>query len=100
MTYAREGKVILTMEVKLRHNGKLLKLSTIKEDLNNGSGFSFPTPYKWRAFTRTSTSSQSGQLSILLGGDNHLVFPSKVERNSHYVALYGSQLTRNYMIYR
>ena len=46
MTYASEGKVILTTEIKLRINGKILKLSSIEEDLNNGSGFSFPTPSK------------------------------------------------------
>ena len=40
-TYAGEGKVVLTTAVKLRIQGKTLKLSTIEEDLNNGSGFSF-----------------------------------------------------------
>ena len=34
LTYAGEGKVIFTTEVKLRLNGKLLKLSTIEKDLN------------------------------------------------------------------
>ena len=57
MTYAGEGKVILTTEVKLRLNGKMLKFSAIEEDLNNGSEFSFPTPSKWKTFTRTSNSS-------------------------------------------
>ena len=94
MTYVREGKIILTMEVKLKLNGKMLKLSAIAEDLNNGSGFSFPTPSKWRKFTGTSTSSHLDQITSLLGGDNHLVFPSEVERDSQGVAL-----TRNYMVY-
>ena len=99
MTYAGEGKVLLTTEIKLRLNGKRLKLSCIEEDLNHGSGFSFPTPSKWTCFTKTSTSSHPGQISILLGGDNHLVFPSEVERDDHGVALYQSKLTQNYLIY-
>ena len=37
MTYAGEGKVVLTTTVKLRIKGKTLKLSTIDENLNNGS---------------------------------------------------------------
>ena len=85
MTYAREGKVILTMEVMLKLNGKILKLSAIKEDLNNGSGYSFPTPSKWRTFTGTLTSPHLGQISILLGGNNHLVFPSEIESGSQRV---------------
>ena len=99
MTYAGKGKVILTTEIKLRLNGKTLKLASIKEDINNGSGFSFPTPAKWTCFTKTSTSSHSGQISILLGRDNHLVFPSEVERDDHGVTLYQSKLTQNYLIY-
>ena len=94
MSYASEGKVILTTEIKLRINGKTLKLYSIEEDLNNGSGFSFPTPDEWTpGFTKTSTSSHSGQISILLGGDNHLVFPSEVERDDHGVALYSPRTT-------
>ena len=76
LTYAGEGRVILTTKVKLRLNGYVLKLSAIEDDLNNGSGFYFPTPPKWRTYTGTSIMSHSGQISILLGGDNHLVFPS------------------------
>ena len=43
-TYAGEGKIIITTEVKLKLHGKKLKLSAIEEDLINGFGFSFPTP--------------------------------------------------------
>ena len=39
ITYAGEGKTILTTAVKLRLPGKTLKLSTIEEDLNHGTGF-------------------------------------------------------------
>ena len=46
LSYAGEGRVILTTEIKLKLNGNLLKLSAIEEDLNNGSGFSFPIPQK------------------------------------------------------
>ena len=79
MTYAGEGKIILTTEIKLKINGKILKLSSIEEDLNNGSGFSFPTPPEWTSFTKTRTSSHTGQISILLGGDNHLVYSMEPE---------------------
>ena len=90
MTYAGDGKVILTTEIKLKLNGKMLKLSAIEEALNNGSGFSFPTPSKWRTFTGTLTSTHLGQISILLGGDNHLVFLSEVEHDSQGVATWSS----------
>jgi len=47
MTYAGEGKVVLTTTVKLRIQGKTLRLSTIEENLNNGSTFSFTIPTKY-----------------------------------------------------
>ena len=99
MTYAGEGKVILTTEVKLRVQGKILKLSTIEEDLNHGSGFQFSVPHKWRSFTRSHTSQHTGQLSILLGGDNHLLFPKEIERDPRGMTLFQSNLTQNYLVY-
>ena len=98
MTYAGEGKIILTTEIKLKLNGKMLKLSAIEEDLNTGSGFSFPVPPKRRSFAGTLTSSHSGQISILLGGDNHLFFPTEMECDSQGVALYLSNLTQTYLV--
>ncbi len=98
-TYAGEGKVVLTTAVKLRIHGKTLKLSTIEEDLNNGSAFSFSIPLKWRNFTKTSTSTHDGHVSILLGGDNHRFFPTEVERDPVGMALYQSNITNNYMVY-
>ena len=41
MTYAGEGKIILTTEIKLKLHGRILKLSLLEVDLNNGSWFSF-----------------------------------------------------------
>ena len=75
----------------MKLNGKMLKLSAIEEDLNNGSGFSFPTPSKWKTFTGTLNSTYLGQISILLGGDNHLVFPSEIEHDAQEVALYQNK---------
>ncbi len=98
-TYAGEGKVVLTTAVKLRIHGKTLKLSTIEEDLNNGSAFSFSIPLKWRNLTKTSTSNHDGHVSILLGGDNHRFFPTEVERDPVGMALYQSNITNNYMVY-
>ena len=46
MTFAEEEKIILTTEIKLKLNSYLLKISAMEEDLNNGSGFSFPVPSK------------------------------------------------------
>ena len=44
MIYAGEGKIILTTKVRLKLLGKMLVISAIEEDINNGSGFSFPVP--------------------------------------------------------
>ena len=73
MTYAGVGKIILSSEVRLKLHGKMLKLLTKEEDLNNGSGFSFPVPSKWRLLTGTSPLYHF----ILLGEDNYLFFPLK-----------------------
>ena len=99
LSYAGEGKVILTTEIRLKLHGKLLRLSAIEEDLNNSSGFSFQVPAKWRSSTGTTTSHHSGQISILLGGDNHLVFPTEIERDSQGVALFQSNITKKFLIY-
>ena len=99
LTYSRKARVILTTEVKLKLLGKTLRLATIEDDLNNGSGFSLSVPHKWRSFTGTSTSQHKGQVEILLGGDNNLFFPSEIERDSQGMALYQSNLTQGYMVY-
>ena len=96
LTYSGKGRVILTTEVKLKLLGKTLRLATIEDDLNNGSG---QVPDKWRSFTGTSTSQHTGQVEILLGGNNNLFFPSEIERDSQGMALYRSNLTQGYMVY-
>ena len=98
-SYAGEGKEILLTNIELNWYGHILKLSALEDDLNNSSGFTFPVPPKWRPITRTSTSHHSGQISILLGGDNHRVFPTELDRDAQGVALYQSKLTGNHMIY-
>ena len=99
LTYSGKARVILTTEVKLKLLGKTLKLAMIEDDLNNGSGFSLSVPQKWRSFTGTLTSQHTGQVEILLGGDNNLFFPSEIERDSQGMALYRSNLTQGYMVY-
>jgi len=47
----------------------------------------------------TSTSQHTGQVEILLGGDNNLFFPSEIEHDSQGMALYRSNLTQEYMVY-
>ena len=41
----------------------------------------------------------TGQVEILLGGDNNLFFPSEIERDSQGMALYRSNLTQGYKVY-
>ena len=67
--------------------------------MNNGSSFSFPTPRKWRPYICTSTTSHSGQISILLGGDYHKFFPSEEEHDDYEVALFRSKISQNFLIY-
>ena len=98
-TYSGKARVILSTEVKLKLFGKTLRLATIEDDLNNGSGFSLLVPHKWRSFMGTSTSQHTGQVEILLGGDNNLFLPSEIERDSQGMALYRSNLTQRYMVY-
>ena len=50
------------------------------------------SPPKWRSFTGTLTSHHTGQ--ILLGGHNNLFFPTEVERDPQWIALYLSNLTQ------
>ena len=99
MTYAGEGNTILTTLVKLRLPGITLTLTAIEEDLNNGSGFSFPVPSKWRSLVGSSTLQHSRQVFILLNGDNNFHFPKEIERDSQGLALYQSKLTSNHLIY-
>ena len=89
LTYSGKARVILTTEVKLKLLGKTLKLATIEDNLNNGSGCSLSVPHKWRSFTGTSTSQHTGQVEILLGGNKNLFFPSEIERDSQGMALYN-----------
>ena len=99
ITYTGEGKTILTTEVKLWLPGATLTLSAIEENLNNESGFSVPVPSKCRSLVGSSTSQHSGQISILLGGDNNFYFPKEIEWDSQGLALYQSKLTSNHLIY-
>ena len=99
VTYAGEDKTVLTNEDKLKLNWKDLRLSIITEDLNNGVGFTISILPKWRSITGASTYHHNGQISILLGGDNHLVFLTKIEQDSRGMALYQIILTRNYIMY-
>ena len=98
LTYASEGKTISTTEVKITLNGFLLKLSTINVDLNKGSVYSFSTPAKWRACTGNLITSHSGKVSILLGSDNHLVFPKEEGPDDEGAALWRSIITQKAII--
>ena len=95
LTYAGEGKILVTTAVKLKVNRNMLKLHAIEAE----PAFSFPSPDRWKAYTGERITSHSGKISILLGGDNHKVFPVEVERDLWSVVLYRSKLSQNHLIY-
>ena len=98
MIYAGEGKTILTTAVELKLPGRTLKLSTIEEDLNNGSGFSFPVPGKWRSIMGSSTSNTLGRSPSYWVVTTTSPSP-EIEWDYQGLALYQSNLTQNNMIY-
>ena len=68
-------------------------------NLNSGSGYSFPTPYKWRVCTGLDVTSHTGKISFLLGGDSFINFPQEVERDQWGVELYRSLISGRFIIY-
>ena len=46
-----QGQLFDATEVKLNLFNHMFKLVVVDTNLNSGSGYSFPTPYKWRACT-------------------------------------------------
>jgi len=61
--------------------------------------YSLGPSYKMRVLMGTSTSQHTGQVEILLAGDNNFFFPSEIEHDSQGMALYRSNLTQGYMVY-
>ena len=99
LPFAGKGSTVLATEVKLRLNKFKLHLYAIEDKLNNTSAFSISMLNQWRACTGNSQLSHSGQISILLGGDNFHAFPKEQDRNSTGTTLFKSEITNKYLIF-
>ena len=76
-----------------------MQLTAIDSNLNNGSAYSFPIPLKWRKHTKCNTTSHSGRVLILLGGDNFNCHPLIIEEDKRGVTLLKSRLSDQHIIY-
>ena len=99
LAYNGTSEILPATEVKLFLANQVLKLTAIDSNLDSGSSYSFPTPHKWRKYTKCNTTSHSGKISILLGGDNYDCHPYNVEKNKGGVFLLKSRLSSQHIIY-
>ena len=99
LAYNGTSEVLPATEVKLYLGNQVIQLTAIISNFNNGSAYSFPTPHKWRKYTKCSTTSHSGKVSILLGGDNFSCFPLNIEEDKRGVTLLESRLSGQHIIY-
>ena len=99
LAYNGTSEILPATEVKLFLANQVLKLTAIDSNLDSGSSYSFPTPHKWRKYTKCSTTSHSGKISILLGGDNYDCHPCNVEKDKRGVYLLKSRLSSRHIIY-
>ena len=77
----------------------MLKFVVVDTNLDSGSTYSFPTPPKWRACTGQNVTSHTGRVSILLGGDNFLNFPTEVECDKWGAGLFKSKFSDKFIIF-
>ena len=63
------------------------------------TAYSFPTPHKWRKYTKCNNTSNSERVLILLGGDNFSCFPLNIEEDKRGVTLLKSRLSDGHIIY-
>ena len=99
LAYNGTSEILPATEVKLFLGNQVLKLTAIDSNLDSGYTYSFPTSHKWRKYTRCSTTSHSGKVSILLGGDNYECPPSNMEKDKRGVYLLKSRLSNQHIIY-
>ena len=99
LPFTGKGSTVLTTEVTLKLNKFKLQIYAIEDELNHTSAFSIVMPNQWRACSRNSQLSHSGNISILLGGDNFHAFPKEQDRNSSGTALFKSEITNRYLIF-
>ena len=76
----------------------MLKVVVVDANLDSGSAYSFPTPPKWRTYTGHKVTSNSNRVSILLGGDNFLNFPTEVEHDKWGAGLFKSKFSDKFII--
>ena len=99
LDFTGQGQLLNTTEVKLNLYNIVLKLVVIYANLDSGSAYSFPTPPKWRANTGHNVTSHSGRISILLGGDIFLNFPTEVRHDKLEAGLFKSKFSDNFIIF-
>ena len=93
------SELLPATEVKLNLGNRVIKLIAVDSNLNCGSAYSFPTPHKWRKYTKYNVTSHSGKVAILLGGDNYHCHPSHVKEDEREVTLLRSKLSGRHMIF-
>ena len=99
LDFTGQGQLFYATEVKLNIYNLVLKLVVIDTNLDSGSTYSFPTPPKWGACTGQNVTSHSGRVSILLGGDNFINFPTEVERDNRGATLFKSKFSDKFIIF-
>ena len=92
LAYKGANELLPATEVKLYLGNQVMKLIAVYSNLNNGFAYSFPTPHKWRKYTKCNTTSNSERVLILLGGDNFSCFPLNIEEDKRGVTLLKSRL--------
>ena len=100
LAYNGTSEILPATEVKLFLGNPVLKLTAIDSNLDSGSNYSFPTPHKWRKYTKCNTTSHSGKVSILLRGDNYECHPFNIERikEEYTCSKVGCQINISYMV--
>ena len=87
------------MSTKLYLGNQNMKLIAVDSNLNNGSSYSFPTPYKWRKYTNCNITFHYGRVSILLGGVNFNCYSLNIEEDKRGVTLLKSRLSDQHIIF-
>ena len=99
LAYNGISELLPATEVKLNLGNRVIKLIAVYSNLNCGSAYSFPTPHKWRKYTKCNVTSHSGKVAILLGGDNYHCHSSHVKEDERGVILLRSKLSGRHIIF-
>ena len=99
LAYNGTSELLPATEVKLYLGNRVMQLTAIDFNLNNGSAYYFYTPHKQRNYTKFNTTSHSGRVSILLGGHNFSCHPLIIKEDKRGVTLLKSRLSDLHIIY-